>query len=159
MKIIGYDKYLPKEIAEKSGIELVAMDELLAKSDYITIHTTLTDETYHLMSTEQFGKMKPTATIINTSRGPVIDEKALVDALRQKKLAAACLDVFEQEPPAPDNPLFFDGQRHGPSTFRVLLGRRVFKAARERRRGSGKNRFRRNAEKRCQQRTSCLSLR
>lgn len=105
MKIIGYDKYLPFEIAAKSNIELTGLDELLAKSDYITVHANLTKETYHLIGEKQFRLMKPNATIINTSRGPIIDELALINALQEKLIAAACLDVFEQEPVDHNNPL------------------------------------------------------
>lgn len=105
MNVIGYDKYLPKEVAESAGITLVGLDELLQRSDYITIHTALTPETYHMIGEAQFKMMKPNATIINTSRGSTIDEAALIRALQQKRILAACLDVFEKEPVDTDNPL------------------------------------------------------
>jgi D-3-phosphoglycerate dehydrogenase len=78
---------------------------VMKNSDYISVHTPLTDETHHLVSEKEFNLMKPTAYYINTSRGPVTDEKALIKALQEKKLAGAGLDVFEQEPTPPDNPL------------------------------------------------------
>lgn len=105
LNLIGYDAYLPKEIASEAGITLVSLDELLSRSDYITLHTALTPETYHLLSAEQFKKMKSNAVVINTSRGPTIDEAALISALGSGEIAAACLDVFEQEPVDPENPL------------------------------------------------------
>lgn len=105
MNIIGYDKYLPNDIAEKAGITLVSLEELLKNSDYITVHTALTPETKHMISVDQFNMMKSTAIIINTSRGPVIDENAMIKALQEKVIAGAGLDVFEQEPIDPTNPL------------------------------------------------------
>lgn len=105
MNILGYDKYLPEEAAEKAGIILVGLEELLQRSDYVTIHTALTTETYHMIGEAQFNMMKPTATIINTSRGATIDETALISALQNKKIQAACLDVFEKEPVDPQNSL------------------------------------------------------
>jgi D-3-phosphoglycerate dehydrogenase len=81
------------------------MEELLKRSDYISIHTALTKETRHLIGAKEFALMKPSAYIINTSRGPVIDEPAMIAALREGRIAGAGLDVFEKEPVDPDNPL------------------------------------------------------
>src|SRR5262249_60060602 len=75
------------------------------RSDYVSVHTLLNAETRHLIGEAFFRRMKPTAILINTSRGPVVDEKALARALQEKRLAGAALDVWEQEPVAPDNPL------------------------------------------------------
>ena len=105
LKVIGYDPYLDKSVAEASGITLMDLPEVLKQADYVSVHTPLSDETHHLMSEEQFKLMKPTAYIINTARGPVIDEAALVKALEEKQIAGAGLDVFEQEPTPEDNPL------------------------------------------------------
>lgn len=90
---------------ERLAVAKVVFERLLSESDIITIHTPLTKETHHLISTSQFGLMKPTAILINTARGPIIDERALVEALRTKRILAAGIDVFEAEPVTPDNPL------------------------------------------------------
>ena len=79
---------------------------MLAESDFVSLHTPLLDSTRHMMGREQFAKMKKTAWLINVSRGPVVDEEALIEALKAKEIAGAALDVFEQEPPAADNALF-----------------------------------------------------
>jgi glyoxylate reductase len=83
----------------------VEMDELLAESDFVSLHTNLTPETQHLMDTAAFAKMKPTAIVINTSRGPVIDQAALLDALRDGVIGGAALDVTDPEPMRADDPL------------------------------------------------------
>ena len=87
---------LPPEVEAETGASRV--DDLLERADVISIHTNLTDETRHLFSHEQFKKMKPTAVLVNTSRGPVLDEEALADALENDEVFAAGLDVFENEP-------------------------------------------------------------
>ncbi|MGB2815006.1 MAG: C-terminal binding protein [Dehalococcoidales bacterium] len=105
MQVIGCDPFVDKAKAEECGIKLVGMPELLRESDYISIHTFLSQETKHLLGEKEFKQMKPGAYLINTSRGPVIDEPALINALQEKQIAGAGLDVFEQEPVDPDNPL------------------------------------------------------
>lgn len=105
MEVIGYDPYADPKMLKENGITSVSMDELLKQSDYISIHTFLSPETRHLISEKEFNQMKPNAYLINTSRGPVIDEPAMIKALQTKKIAGAGLDVFEQEPVDPDNPL------------------------------------------------------
>lgn len=105
LTIIGYDPYLSDEKAAELGIEKVSLEELLRRSDYVTLHCPLNDETRHLISAAQFAQMKPTAYLINMSRGPVVDQKALVDALTGGQIAGAGLDVLEQEPPDPNDPL------------------------------------------------------
>lgn len=87
------------------GARRVDLDALLAASDFITLHTPLSPETYHLIGAEEFVRMKPTAILINTSRGPVVDEAALYDALKNRRIAAAGLDVYEVEPLPMDSPL------------------------------------------------------
>ena len=96
---------------ERTSIKYVSMDEALSQSDFISIHVPLLREgesdtpTYHLINERTLRNMKPTAYLVNTSRGPVIDEKALAKALREKWIAGAALDVYEQEPLPPDSPL------------------------------------------------------
>jgi glyoxylate reductase len=89
---------LPQEVEAETGAERVELPELLARADVVSIHTNLTPETRHLFGAEEFRAMKPTAVLINTSRGPVIDEAALADALATGEIFAAGLDVFEREP-------------------------------------------------------------
>ncbi len=98
MNVIGYDPYLSQEAAAKYNVRLCSMDELLAKSDYITIHVPLMDATRNLISKEAFSKMKKTAFLINCARGGIVDEAALIDALDKKLIRGAALDVFEKEP-------------------------------------------------------------
>ena len=87
------------------GVSRVALDALFETSDIVTVHAPLTPDTRHIASAERIAKMKPTAILINTSRGPTVDERALIAALRERRIAAAGLDVFEEEPIAFDNPL------------------------------------------------------
>jgi glyoxylate reductase len=99
MSVLYYDVFRPSsDVEEVLNATYRDLDELLAESDFISIHVALTPETRHLFRREQFRKMKPTAVLVNTSRGPVIDEAALVDALGAGELFAAGLDVFENEP-------------------------------------------------------------
>ncbi|MEB3788901.1 MAG: NAD(P)-binding domain-containing protein [Desulfurococcales archaeon] len=106
MRIIYYDKYrLPEEMEKELGAEYVDLETLLREADVISIHTPLTPETYHMIGEEQLKKMKKTAYLVNTSRGKVIDTDALVKALKEKWIAGAALDVFEEEPISPDHPL------------------------------------------------------
>ncbi len=104
-RILGYDPYVDKSLAKEHGITLVGLPELLKESDFVSVHTLLNKETWHLIGEKEFKQMKPTAYFINTSRGAVVDEAALIKALQEKWIAGAGLDVFEQEPVAPDNPL------------------------------------------------------
>lgn len=105
LKIITYDPYVPVNIARELGVEPVNFDTLLMESDYVSLHAALTKESYHLFSLNEFKKMKPTAYIINTARGRLIDEKALYTAVKGKLIAGAGLDVLETEFIRPDNPL------------------------------------------------------
>jgi D-3-phosphoglycerate dehydrogenase len=104
-RIIAYDPYVPAERFEELGVESVNLENLLKTSDVVTIHLPLTRFTKHLIKEEQLKKMKTNAHIVNTSRGPVIDEKALYIALRDKWIASAALDVFEEEPLPQNSPL------------------------------------------------------
>ncbi len=106
MKILYYDAYrLPPEMEEKLGAEYVPLETLLRESDIVSIHVPLTKETYHLISEKELKMMKSTAYLINTARGKVVDTEALVKALKEKWIAGAALDVFEEEPLPPDHPL------------------------------------------------------
>jgi len=106
MQILAYDKYPNMKKAEEIGLKYVDLHTLLKQSDFISLHVTLTSETEGLIGKKEIEAMKRGAVIINTSQGKVINEKALVDALRSEKISFAGLDVFEEEPPAKDNPLF-----------------------------------------------------
>ena len=92
--------------ADGDGIRYVSLDELLENSDYITLHCPLNDQTKHMINKEAIGKMKPSAVIVNTGRGPLINEADLCEALAAKRIAGAGLDVQEVEPPAEDSPLY-----------------------------------------------------
>ncbi len=106
MKMIGYDPYVPDSKFEEFAVErLHDLPTLLKQSDVVTLHVVLTKETRHMMSKDQFAMMKPSAILINTSRGYCVDENALIEALQQKKIAGAALDVFENEPLAADSPI------------------------------------------------------
>lgn len=109
----GFDmqvQYADAESNEEAELELglcrVDLDTLLATSDFVSLHVPLTDSTRHLIGARELALMKPTAVLVNTARGPVVDERALYEALRDRRIAAAGLDVFEQEPASGDNPLF-----------------------------------------------------
>jgi len=99
MRVLYYDPNpLPPDAEQQYSATRVDLPRLLAESDFVSVHVPLTPETQHLLSTPQFGQMKNTAILINTSRGPVVDEAALVEALTAKKIAGAGLDVYEREP-------------------------------------------------------------
>ena len=104
--MIAFDPYIEELSMTEYGVEPISsLEELLQRSDIVSMHAPSTQEVHHLMSEEQFRAMKPTALFINNGRGPTVDEKALIKALEEKWIAGAGLDVFEQEPPAPENPL------------------------------------------------------
>ena len=103
--VIACDPYVDHARFAAPGVERVSLDELAERSDYVSVHTLLNAETRHLIGETFFRRMKGTALLINTSRGPVVDEKALIHALHEKRLAGAALDVWEQEPVAAANPL------------------------------------------------------
>lgn len=105
MRILACDPYIIPDRAEQFGGRLVDMETLLKESDVVTTHTPLNEETRHLIGERELSLMKPTAIFINTSRGPVVDEKALIKALKQGKISGAGLDVFEIEPLEKDSPL------------------------------------------------------
>lgn len=98
MKVIAYDPHMPKEMVDKLGVELVSLEELAKRSDYISVHVPLTKETKHLISAEFLNNMKKDAMLIDCARGGVVDEEALYGALKNKEIAGAALDVFAEEP-------------------------------------------------------------
>ncbi len=95
VKLLGYDPYLPEDIAKKLDLRLVDKDELLELSDCISLHTPLTDETYHFLDDAAFDAMKPDAIVINTARGGLIDNDAMLNAMENKKIAGLGLDVID----------------------------------------------------------------
>ncbi|MFZ0634044.1 MAG: C-terminal binding protein [Candidatus Acidiferrales bacterium] len=105
VKILAFDPFLDPKTIEERGAKPVDLEALFAKSDYISVHTPLTKDTRHLIGAKLLARMKPTSFLINTSRGPVIDEAALCDALRETRIAGAALDVTEIEPLPGSSPL------------------------------------------------------
>ena len=106
LNVIAHDPYVSELEITGAGVEPVSFSELLARSDYISIHSPHNEETEHAFDADAFQQMKDTAVVINTARGPMIDEPALIHALQNGQIAGAGLDVLEQEPPEDDNPLF-----------------------------------------------------
>lgn len=105
IRILAFDPYISEQMAEEAGVMLAEMDQIIKESDFISVHCPLTKDTYHIIGKEEFHKMKSTAYIINTARGGIIDEAALIEALKANEIAGAGIDVFEQEPAGPDNEL------------------------------------------------------
>lgn len=105
VRILAFDPYLSPETAKKAGVLLVDFDTLLKESDFVSLHCPLSRETTGLLNKDAFSKMKKTAFLVNTSRGPVIEERALIEALKSGGIAGAGLDVFETEPLSPDSEL------------------------------------------------------
>jgi D-3-phosphoglycerate dehydrogenase len=105
LKIMAYDPWLAHGEIERNGVTPVSFDRLLQKSDFVSIHVPVKKDTYHMFGEAQFRNMKPTAYLINTARGGVVDEQALHTAVSRHWIAGAGLDVMEEEPPSPNNPL------------------------------------------------------
>jgi len=106
MKVVAHDPYVwDEQFARENEITRLSFDELLRESDYVSLHAPVTADTRHIMDTRAFGLMRPTAVLINTARGALVDEAALYDALSSGRLARAGLDVYEEEP-ARNNRLF-----------------------------------------------------
>jgi D-3-phosphoglycerate dehydrogenase len=106
MKHLAADPYATAEQAHSAGARLVDLDALLRDSDYVVVCCALTEGTRHLLNAERLALMKPTAYLINVARGPIVDQRALTAVLQGNRIAGAGLDVFEQEPPDPKDPLF-----------------------------------------------------
>ncbi len=106
MKVIASDPYVSPEIASQMKVDLKTFDEVISSSDFISLHSPLTDETKGLINTKAISMMKQGVFIINTARGPLIDHHDLVKALTERRIAGAALDVFQKEPPDTDDPIF-----------------------------------------------------
>jgi phosphoglycerate dehydrogenase-like enzyme len=105
MHVLSVTAHPSPERAKELGVEFTDLDALMARSDVVSLHVPLTPETEHMIGAAQLGRMKPTAVLINTARGKIVDENALVEALREKRIAGAGLDVFETEPLPMNSPL------------------------------------------------------
>ena len=105
INFIAHDPFADKKVAAELGIELVSLEELFRRADILSVNCPLTPETHHIVNAERLALMKPTAYLINTARGPIVDQKALTRVLQENRIAGAGLDVFEQEPTDPDDPL------------------------------------------------------
>jgi D-3-phosphoglycerate dehydrogenase / 2-oxoglutarate reductase len=105
MKLVVYDPYLAPDLISQHGAQAVPFEQLLAEADAVSIHVPLSRATHHLIGERELARMKPTAFLINTSRGGIVDEQALALALKEGKLGGAALDVLSAEPPPPDHPL------------------------------------------------------
>lgn len=106
MNMIASDPFVKQEDLGDLPVKMVSAEEVYKNSDFVIVHTSLFPSTFHLVGAEQFKMMKNTAYVINAARGPVVDEEAMIAAINNGEIAGAGLDVFEQEPPANDNPLF-----------------------------------------------------
>jgi D-3-phosphoglycerate dehydrogenase len=105
MKFIAHDPYADRKIAANLGVELVSLEEVFRCADIVNVSCPLSSETHHLVNAERLALMKPTAYLINTGRGPIVDQKALTEVLKAHRIAGAGLDVLEQEPPDPADPI------------------------------------------------------
>lgn len=105
MKVVAFDPYMDPKSASQLGVTLVSLDDLLRQSDFISVHCKVSDETRFLLGKREFALMKPTAYVINTARAVVIDQEALIDALKNKKIAGAAMDVYWYEPLPANHPL------------------------------------------------------
>ena len=104
-RLLAHDPYCPADRAREIGVELVDLETVMAEGDFVTINAFLNSETRGMIGRREFGLMKPTAYFVNTARGPIVQEDALIETLREGRIAGAGIDVFETEPPARDNPL------------------------------------------------------
>ena len=105
MRFIAHDPFADPALAAELGVELVGLEELFRQADVLSVSCPLTPETHHIVNAERLALMKPTAYLINTARGPIVDQKALTRVLQEGGIAGAGLDVLEQEPPDPDDPI------------------------------------------------------
>jgi D-3-phosphoglycerate dehydrogenase len=105
MNFIAHDPFVDRKAAESLGVRLVDLETVFRESDFVTVNCPLMPETHHLVNERLLLLMKPTAFLINTARGPIVDQKALTGVLQERRIAGAGLDVLEQEPPDPDDPI------------------------------------------------------
>jgi D-3-phosphoglycerate dehydrogenase len=136
MRLLGCDPHVAQSAVASLDVTMVDKDKLLREADFISVNTLLDEQTKGLIGAREFALMKPSAYFINTARGPVVVESALIDALRNKRIAGAAIDVFEKEPVAPDNPLLkLDNVILAPHAIchtdecMSLLGQGAFRAA------------------------------
>lgn len=104
-KLAAYDPFVSAEDMASAGVQKMELDEIISEADYLSVHVPLIKDTFHLLNADRFSQMKKNAVIINTARGPIIDEKALIEALENGNIAGAALDVAEEEPISIDSPL------------------------------------------------------
>jgi D-3-phosphoglycerate dehydrogenase len=133
VRMLAYDPYVEELVMSPYGVEPASLTELLQRSDIVSMHAPSTPDAHHMMTEEHFRLMKPSALLINTGRGPTVDESALVKALQEGWIAGAGLDVLEQEPPAPSSPLL--GMDNVILTAHVASASARFDPARRRRVG------------------------
>ena len=119
VRVVAYDPYVSELEMTAEGVEPVSLAELLERSDIVSLHAPLNEETHHMLGAESFAAMKRSALFVNTGRGPCVDEAALIEALEQGEIAGAALDVLEVEPPAPDNPPAGAPRRHPDAAHRL----------------------------------------
>jgi phosphoglycerate dehydrogenase-like enzyme len=105
MRVVAYDPYVSPEVARALGVELVSLSALLEQADFVSIHCALTEETRGMIDAAALARLKPTAYLVNLARGPIVDQRALAEALAARRIAGAAIDVFEDEPCSPDDPL------------------------------------------------------
>lgn len=105
MQVIAWSRHLDRQRARDLGVEPVGKPELFARADFVSLHVVLGERTRHLVGAEDLARMKPTACLVNTARAGLVDQKALVTALRERRIAGAGIDVYEREPVGPDDPL------------------------------------------------------
>jgi D-3-phosphoglycerate dehydrogenase / 2-oxoglutarate reductase len=105
MQVVGHDPFLPPERAAELHVKLVSIEQLLGSADVVTLHVALTDQTHHLIDAARLKLMRPNAVLINTARGELVDEAALADAIKEKRIGGAAIDVFAQEPLPAESPL------------------------------------------------------
>jgi len=138
MKVIAYDPFLSEDAAAKLGVELVQLPEIFRRSDAITLHVPLNEQTRNMVAAPQIAQMKPGALLINCARGGLVDEKALASALKAKRLGGAALDVFEIEPPPARPPAVLLRELHRHPAPGRQHGRRAAERGRDRLRGDGR---------------------
>jgi phosphoglycerate dehydrogenase-like enzyme len=105
MRVVAYSPHADPKEAAALGVDLTSLDEVLSSADIVSLHARLTESNHRLIGAKEFARMKPTAYFVNVARGELVDQPALVEALRNRRIAGAALDVYETEPPHPDDPL------------------------------------------------------
>ena len=158
MKFIAHDPYADKTVAAELGIELVGIEDLFRRADVLSVSCPLTPETRHIVNAERLALMKPTAYLINTARGPIVDQKALTQVLQERRIAGAGLDVLEQEPPGRRRPDPQARQCHTGAARAVLDRSMLCRQRRRRCAGGDRNPARPRAARRRQSRSACARI-